>query len=186
MKIIKKTLIFLYVIVLVSLSIVYADSNQLSFVGIAYIAEYHLGTMLPIFPIVNIQGKYFSSANLPAALTHGTETWIGDTFTLAILKPPSVANNGNNHFSMTFQVSNPTQLVWTGGLAEVVSIGGEWKTATATVSSTTVNPGQIITITFSFSTKIVVSSTDSAKIAVSYIVAGERRYVYMDISMMPL
>ena len=120
----KKMALVLYVIVLVSLSIVYAGGNQLSFVGIAYIAEYELGTMLPIFPIVNSQGGYFSSTNLPSALTHGEESWVGNTFTLIIVKPPSVANQGNNHFSMTFQISNPTQLVWTSGLAEVLSTSG--------------------------------------------------------------
>ena len=65
---------------------------------------------------------------------------------------------------------------------------GQWETKNASVllSSTTANPGQIITITFNFSTKIVVNSIDNAKIAVSYIVAGVRRYIYMDISMVPI
>lgn len=186
MKIIKNIVLVLYVMILVSLSIVYADNNQLSFIGIAYIAEYELGTMLPVFPIVNSQGKYFSSTTLPSALTHGAESWVGDTFTLTIVKPPSVANNGNNHFSMTFQISNPTQLTWTSGTAQVISTGGEWKSAAVALSSTTANPGQIITITFSFSTKIVITSTDNAKIAVSYIVSGVRRYIYMNISMVPV
>ena len=190
MKIIKNLVLVLYVILLVSLSIVYAaDGNQLAFVGIAFIAEYTLGTALPVFPIPNSEGQYFSSTTLPSVLTHGDESWIGDTFTLTIIKPPSVANNGNNHFTMTFQISNPTELVWTSGLAEVISTsGGQWETKNASVSlsSTTVNPGQIITITFAFSTKIVVNAIDNAKIAVSYIVAGERRYIYMDISMVPI
>ena len=187
MKAIKNILVVLYVFLLVSLSVAYATTNnQLEFLGVAFIAEYELGSTLPVFPIVNSKGQYFSSTNLPVALTHGDESWIGDTFTLTIVKPPSVANSGNNHFTMTFQISNPTSLSWTSGLAEVVSISGEWKSATATVSSATASPGQIITITFSFSTKIVVSTKDSARVAVSYIVSGVRRYIYMDISMVPL
>jgi len=187
MKIVKNVILILYVIILLSLSFAYAaDGSQLEFVGIAFIAEYELGNTLPVFPIVNSQGQYFSSSDLPAALTHGTEEWVGDTFTLTIVKPPSVANNGNNHFSMTFQISNPTQLVWTSGLAEVTFTAGVWKSEIVTLSSTTANPGQIITITFSFSTKIDITETDEVRIAVSYIVAGLRRYIYMDISMVPV
>ena len=187
MKIIKNIVLILYVIILISLSIVYADNgNQLEFVGIAFIAEYHLGATLPVFPVVNAQGRYFTTTTMPPALTHGTESWVGDTFTLVIVKPPSVANNGDNNFTMTFQISNPTQLTWTSGLAEVIAVSGVWKSTAAALNYTTAAPGQTITITFSFATKIDINSVDNVKIAISYMVAGMRRYIYMDISMVPM
>ena len=162
-----------------------AQTNSLDVLGIAFISVYE-SESLPIFPLVNAQGSYFSSNNLPAALTHGEEEWVGDTFYLNIVKPPTVGNNGQNMFTMTFDLMNSTNHTWTSGTASARIVSGIYSDVGATLSSTTVNPGQRLTVTFSFKTKIDIASYDEARITVSFIMAGERRYVYMNIIMRPV
>jgi len=185
-RLFKKTLIAGYVLMVLSMGFAYAaETNRLDIFGIAYVSDFRLD-MLPIFPLVNAEGSYFTSTNLPVALTHGEESWVGDTFYLNIVKPPSVANNGQNQFTMNFDVLNPTNYVWTLGEASASIEQGVYSTVGATLSALTVEPGQKLTITFSFKTKIDITSFDQAHIAVSYVVGGARRYVYINIVMRPL
>ena len=182
----KKSVIAGYIALTLSMSLVFAaEANSLDIFGIAYVSDFRLD-MLPIFPLVDAEGSYFSSANLPVALTHGDESWVGDTFYLSIVKPPSVANHGQNQFTMTFNVMNPTNYVWTSGQAAASIKQGVYSTVGATLSAATVNPGQKLTITFSFKTKIDITSYDQAHISVSYIVGGVRRYVYINVVMRPV
>ena len=182
----KKVLIIGYVLMVLSMSVAFsAQANRLDIFGIAYVMDYNMD-MLPVFPLLNANGSYFSSTNLPAALTHGDEAWIEDTFYLNIVKPPSIGNNGMNNFTMTFDVMNPTNYTWTSGLADAAIIRGIYSTVGATLSSATVVPEQKLTITFSFRTKIDVTSLDEARVSVSFLVSGVRRYVYINIIMRPV
>ena len=182
----KRTILTGYIAMLLSMSIVFASTaNRLDIYGIAYVSNFSI-TALPVFPLVNPDGSYFYSANLPAALTHGDEAWIGDTFYLNIVKPLSVANNGQNQFTMVFNVLNPTNYVWTEGQATATVKSGVYSTVGATLSTATVNPNQSVAITFSFKTKIDITSYDEAQVAVSYIVGGVRRYIYINIIMRPI
>jgi len=186
---VKRTLFLLTnILLLIALSAVYAaEANQLDIYGVAYVTDWDLsGDDLPIFPILWPNGSYFYSANLPAALTQGDEDWIGSTFHLDIVKPPSVSNNGQNQFTMQFQIINPTNYQWTNGQASAVIVSGIYSTVGATLSTTTVGPEGMVTITFSFKTKIDITSTDEAHITVSFEMAGKRRYFYIDIIMRPV
>ena len=181
----RRAILLGYVAMVLSMGIAFAaDANRLNIFGIAYVADFNMD-MLPIFPLVNTKGSYFTSANLPAALTQGDEDWIGDTFYLNIVKPPSVANNGQNMFSITFDVMNPTNYIWTSGVATATIISGVYSTVGASLSSTTVNPDQKLTITFTFKTKIDITSVDNTKIDVSFVVGGAVRHVYINIIMRP-
>jgi len=185
-KRIAKILTACYILMVLSMGMAFsAGSNRLDIYGIAYVMDFRLD-MLPVFPLLNSAGSYFSSTNLPVALTHGDEAWIEDTFYLNIVKPPSVANNGMNNFTMTFDVLNPTVYTWTSGLAEAVIVRGIYSTVGATLSSATISPNQKLTITFTFRTKIDIGSFDEARVSVSYIVGGIRRYIYINIIMRPV
>ena len=164
-----------------------AEANKLDILGIAYVTDFDLGSdALPIFPVPWPGGSYFNSTNLPPTLTQGEEAWIGDTFYLDIAKPPSVGNHGQNHFTMTFQAVNPTNYVWTEGLADAAIVSGIYSTVEATLSKRTVNPGENFFITFAFKTKIDVTSLDETRISVSYMMVGKRRYAYINIVMRPV
>ncbi|MCL1918249.1 MAG: hypothetical protein FWG14_08030 [Peptococcaceae bacterium] len=186
-KLIKRLFIILNILLLLSLGVVYAiQGNNLGILGIAHITGYDLNSdILPLYPVPWPDGSYFNSTTLPAALTHGEEDWIVDTFYLDIIKPPSVANNGMNNFTMTFQITNPTVYTWTAGQAGAVIVSGIYSSVSATLSAATVNPGGNVIITFSFRTKIDITSYDEARITVSYTMAGKPRYFYIDIVMRP-
>ncbi|MCL2694988.1 MAG: hypothetical protein FWE69_01530 [Clostridiales bacterium] len=185
---IKRLALIAYSALILTMSVVYAaEANRLDVLGVAYVTDFDLGgDGLPVFPIPWPGGSYFRSTNLPAALTQGQEAWAGDTFTLDIIKPPSVANNGMNNFTMEFAIVNPTNYTWTGGTATAVIVSGVFSTVAASLSTTTVAPGQSVTITFSFRTKIDIESLDKTRITVSFMMAGKRRYCYIDVIMRPV
>ncbi|MCL1851472.1 MAG: hypothetical protein FWF88_00355 [Peptococcaceae bacterium] len=187
-KVFRRGFLIINTLLLLSLSIAYAaQANNLGVLGTAQVSGYDLNSdTLAVFPIPWADGSYFYSSNLPAALTHGEEDWIGDTFYLNIVKPPSVANNGMNNFTMEFKFNNPTVYAWTSGQAGAVTVSGVYSSVAAALSSTTVNPGQSVTVTFSFRTKIDINSTDEAKITISYVMAGKPRYIYISVVMRPV
>jgi len=183
----KKIIIIINVLLLLFMGVVYAaEAGQLGILGIAYVTDFDLGSdRLPIFPIPWPNGSYFNSANLPTQLSFGEEAWIEDTFYLSIVKPPSVANNGQNQFTMEFRVVNPTNYTWTEGLTSAAIQSGVYSTVASSLSALTVNPGGSVVITFSFKTKIDINSYDLTRIDVSYMMAGLRRYFHIEILMRP-
>ncbi|MCL1790001.1 MAG: hypothetical protein FWG40_01370 [Peptococcaceae bacterium] len=184
----RRIFLILNSLILLSLGVAYAaQANNLGVLGTAHVSGYDLDSeILPVFPVPWDSGSYFYSSNLPAALTQGQEDWIGDTFFLNIAKPPSVANNGMNNFTMEFRFSNATAHIWTVGQAEATIVSGVYSSVAATLSATTVNPGQSVTVTFTFRTKIDITTEDEARIKVSYLVAGIRRYIIINVMLRPI
>jgi hypothetical protein len=187
-KIVKRILIIINTFLLLTLGVVYAaQANNLGVLGVAYITGYDFESdTLPVYPVPwPDNGSYFRSTNLPPTLTQGTEEWIGNTFYLQIIKPPSLPNQGMNNFSMTFQINNPTTYPWTNGQASAAAVSGTFNALGATLSTPTLSPGDTVTVTLTFQTKIELSSKDEVRILISYVVAGKPRYFYINIIMEP-
>ena len=118
-KLFNRILMIAFVIILLSVSIVYAaSSGEMGFTGIAYLQEYDSDNQFLFFPIPDDNGYFFTSSNMPAGLEIGEQGWVENIFSLVIIKT-NQGNSGNNTMTMNFNFENLTSAAWTNGIVTV-------------------------------------------------------------------
>ena len=111
-NIIRNTLIWLYIALVLSISVVYALSGgELRFIGIAHVQSQEDG-QFTFIPIPDDNGCYIVGVNVPAGLTiNSQQNWVDNVITATVLKS-NPGNNGNVDFTMRFNFVNPSNYDW--------------------------------------------------------------------------
>jgi len=117
-KILRGSIIFLYLAMLLGVSVVYAaGSGELGFFGTAYVERYDPNNLFQFYPVPDQYGYYFTSANMPAGTAILGQEWVGNVFHLTIEKDAKL--NGNIKFTMNFNFFNMTTAHWPAGTVTV-------------------------------------------------------------------
>ena len=187
---------------LAGLGIVFAASmGQLDFYGIALVHEFELGNKLPITPVFQPgQGNVadYSTLNFPTGvvkLSTQTTEWDGEKVTLYLKKPSSAPNPDTKNCwignpDITFGFTNNTIYEFTNGQVSVGNFSGAWNatapaSVSASLSSATVNSFSNFAVNVDICSAISISTTDYAKITVSYIVLGSPKTLEIEIYFVP-
>jgi len=109
-KALKRCLISAYIVMTLSLGIVYAaTSGTLGYLGSIWIQHYDpTAVTFQMMPVTNAQNYYFS-ATMPGVLDLTEEAWLGTTFSLNLLKSGA---GGNNAPSLYIELINTTTKAW--------------------------------------------------------------------------
>ena len=181
------SIIISYIMVL---SVGYALFNEaLTINGVASTVEYYDAAMLPVEAIAVIDNEdkinlYHSVENCPNWLEFSSENWEDDTYEINYYKNNNhiETNSGTITTNFTFSFSNPTVLEYTNGktITEIIdNKSGMIQSASTSISSINVKPGQPVTITLSITTKPIVSlETEKIKVTISYVFQGKLRTLY--------
>lgn len=166
------------------ISVGYAFFNDsLTINGVASTVDYYSGTMLPTNPIMlKPEDNLYSTYDTPRSkLSLREEHWVGDTFIAIWNKGAGIAISRKT-ITYTVSFSNPTELTYTNGkvTTKIENNGlGYIKSASASVSKTTLNPGEAVevklTITSNFLTRL---EDQDITATVSYELQGETKYFY--------
>lgn len=176
------------------LSVGYALFNEaLTINGVASTVEYYDAAMLPVeaIAIINEEDKtnlYHSIENSPKWLEFSSESWEDDTYEINYSKNNSLidSNSENITTNFSFSFSNPTVLEYINGktITEILdNKSGMIKSASTSISSVSVKPGQSVTVTLSVTTKPIVSlENEKIKATISYVFQGKLRTLYFIIN----
>lgn len=183
----KKILKIVSVVVAVFICLVsvgYAFFNDsLTINGVASTTDYYSGTMLPTNPIMlKPNDNLYSTYDTPRSkLSLREEHWVGDTF-IAIWNKEAGILYSKKTITYTVSFSNPTELPYTNGQVSTKienNLFGYIKSASASVSKTTLEPGEAVEVKLSI-TSIFPSRLQDQDVTatVSYELQGETRYFY--------
>lgn len=166
------------------ISVGYAFFNDsLTINGVASTVDYYSGTMLPTNPIMLKPNKnLYSTYDTPRSkLSLREEHWVGDTF-IAIWNKGNGIMVSRKTITYTVSFSNPTELSYTNGkvTTKIENNGlGYIKSASASVSKTTLNPGEAVEVKLSITSNFLSRLDDQDITAtVSYELQGETKYFY--------
>lgn len=165
-------------------SVGYAFFNDsLTINGVASTVDYYSGTMLPTNPIMlKPNDNLYSTYDTPRSkLSLREEHWIGDTF-IAIWNKEAGILYSKKTITYTVSFSNPTELPYTNGQVSTKienNLFGYIRNASATISKTTLEPGEAVEVKLSI-TSIFPSRLQDQDVTatVSYELQGETRYFY--------
>lgn len=183
----KKILKIVSVVVAIFICLVsvgYAFFNDsLTINGVASTVDYYSGTMLPTNPIMlKPEENLYSTYDTPRSkLSLRKEHWIGDTF-IAIWNKEAGILYSKKTITYTVSFSNPTELPYTNGQVSTKienNLFGYIRNASATISKTTLEPGEAVEVKLSI-TSIFPSRLQDQDVTatVSYELQGETRYFY--------
>lgn len=183
----KKILKIVSVVVAIFICLVsvgYAFFNDsLTINGVASTVDYYSGTMLPTNPIMlKPNDNLYSTYDTPRSkLSLREEHWIGDTF-IAIWNKEAGILYSKKTITYTVSFSNPTELPYTNGQVSTKienNLFGYIRNASATISKTTLEPGEAVEVKLSI-TSIFPSRLQDQDVTatVSYELQGETRYFY--------
>ena len=153
--------------------------------GTTSTVEYYGGTKLPTEPILldTENNRYHTADNVQYKVSFTSESWENDTIYITYTKYLGMITSVNNKTVFKIAFTNPTVLDYTDGevTAEITeNTGGMLKDVSATISKTTLKPGESCEVTLNFNTKITWrENTEAAKVTVSYNLQGERKYLYL-------
>lgn len=183
----KKILKIVSVVVAVFICLVsvgYAFFNDsLTINGVASTADYYSGTMLPTNPIMlKPNDNLYSTYDTPRSkLSLREEHWVGDTF-IAIWNKGAGIMISRKTITYTVSFSNPTELSYTNGkvTTKIENNGlGYIKSASASVSKTSLNPGEAVEVKLTITSNFLSRLEDQDITAtISYELQGETRYFY--------
>lgn len=165
-------------------SVGYAFFNDyLTINGVASTVDYYSGTMLPVNPIMlkpndNLYSTYDTHRS---KLSLREEHWVGDTF-IAIWNKGVGIMASRKTITYTVSFSNPTELAYTNGKVTTKIVNndlGYIKSASASVSKTTLNPGEAVEVKLTITSNFLSRLEDQDITAtISYELQGETRYFY--------
>lgn len=165
-------------------SVGYAFFNDyLTINGVASTVDYYSGTMLPVNPIMlkpndNLYSTYDTHRS---KLSLREEHWVGDTF-IAIWNKGAGIMVSRKTITYTVSFSNPTELAYTNGKVTTKIVNndlGYIKSASASVSKTTLNPGEAVEVKLTITSNFLSRLDDQDITAnISYELQGETRYFY--------
>lgn len=169
---------------IIFLSTAYALFNDsLTINGVASTADYYSGSMLPTNPIMlKPEDNLYSTYDTPRSkLSLREEHWVGDTF-IAIWNKGAGIMVSRKTIAYTVSFSNPTELAYTNGKVTTKIVNndlGYIKSASASVSKTTLNPGEAVEVKLTITSNFLSRLEDQDIIAtISYELQGETRYFY--------
>lgn len=158
--------------------------ESLTINGVASTVEYYDGTKLPNTPVIldTANNRYHTASNLQYKNEYYSESWNGDTILVTTKKYLGMIAGIDNTSTFKIAFTNPTVLPFTDGevVAEITeNTGGMLKDVNATISKTTLNPGEQVEVTLNMHTKITWRpNTETGRATVSYMLQGKRRYLY--------
>lgn len=186
----KKVTNRLYVIsiliafLVLSLSVGYAFfKDTLTINGVASTVDYYNGNMLPTNPIMLVpsENRYHEYDTTRSKLTWRKDYWVGDTF-ITIWNKGSGIVASRKTITYTVSFTNPTELPYTNGQISTEIINndlGYIKSATGSLSKTTVNPGESVEVKLTIISNFLSRLEDQdIKATISYELQGEKRYFY--------
>lgn len=148
---------------ILSLSVGYAFfRDTLTINGVASTVDYYNGNMLPTNPIMLVpnENRYHEYDTSRSKLKWRKDYWVGDTFITIWNKGSGIAISRKT-ITYTVFFTNPTELPYTNGQISTEIINndlGYIKSATESLSKTTVNPGESVevklTITSNFLSRL--------------------------------
>ena len=175
-------------IILLTMSVGYAyESNQLNIYGTAYISGYVLEEgELPSVPIKE-GDNYVGGGDPPGGGTINEEYWEGNTYNLTFGVPGTIGSLTT--YTYTVKVQNNTSLPWTDGTvsSEITNTGGGWlgkalQSFSPSLSSTIVNPGEILTLTFTVKYRTNLDCSAAATATAIFNFNGEERKLVFNIN----
>lgn len=183
-------LIIILFIYILSLSIGYAFFQEsLTINGVASTVDYFSGTVLPTSPIIldTTKNHYSTESQHKDFLDWTSETWGTDTFEVHYKKKWGIVI-GTKTIDYKISFSNPTNYEYTNGTTQsTISLNnsGGVKTATSSLSSTTIEPGGTVVVTatikHNFLTRL---DSDAVTTVITYNIQGVPRtftfIVYFD------
>lgn len=189
MKIFIKNPLYIISIIIaifvVTISIGYAFFREsLTINGVASTMEYYDGTKLPVTPVVldTSNNRYHVSENVQYKNEYFSEAWNDDTIVITYKKYLGMISGVDNTSTFKIAFTNPTMLPFTDGevTTEITeNTGSMLKDVNATISKVTLNPGEQCEIVFNLRTKITWRpNTETAKATISYMLQGQRKYLY--------
>ena len=177
MLIFRRTLIALFICLVLCVSVVYAaTSGELGVTGVAFVREYDENSQFMFFPVPDVNGYYFTSTSFPSGLNIGDQDWEGQIFHLTIFKT-NQANSGAVTLTMNFNFYNMTVHNWPAG---TVTIDHTWSNSSKdnekmfpsnklpTFSAPAINGLTQGSITMTFNGKIVETVTDAIMFHATY------------------
>jgi hypothetical protein len=183
----KKILKIVSVVVAIFICLVsvgYAFFNDsLTINGVASTVDYYSGTMLPTNPIMlKPNDNLYSTYDTPRSkLSLREEHWVGDTF-IAIWNKDAGIMASRKTITYTVSFSNPTELPYTNGKVTTKIVNndlGYIKSASASVSKTTLNPGETVEVKLTITSNFLSRLEDQDITAtISYELQGETKYFY--------
>lgn len=166
------------------LSVGYAFfTDSLTINGVASTVDYYSGDMLPTSPIMlePDKNRYHTYDTSRSKLSWRSDYWVGDTL-VAIWNKGSGMAALRRTITYTASFSNPTELSYTNGQVstEILKNDSSFiKDASATLSKTTLNPGEAVEIKLSVTSNFLTRFGEhDIKATVSYELQGERKYFY--------
>lgn len=174
--------------ILLSMSIGYAYlSNQLNIYGTAYISGYILEDgVLPSNPIKE-GNNYVTGSSPPNGGTIQEEYWEGNTYNLTLGVPGTIGSVTT--YTYVVKVQNDTNIPWTDGktTSEITNSGGGWfgkalQQFDTAISQTTVNSGEILTVTFTVKYRSNLDCSASSIATVTFNFNGEERKLIFNIN----
>ena len=166
------------------ISVGYAFFNDsLTINGVASTVDYYSGTMLPTNPIMlKPNDNLYSTYDTPRSkLSLREEHWVGDTF-IAIWNKGAGITISRKTITYTVSFSNPTELAYTNGKVTTKIFNndlGYIKSASASVSKTSLNPGEAVEVKLTITSNFLSRLEDQDITAtISYELQGETRYFY--------
>ena len=171
-------------IIICLISVGYAFFNDsLTINGVASTVDYYSGTMLPTNPIMlKPNDNLYSTYDTPRSkLSLREEHWVGDTF-IAIWNKGAGITISRKTITYTVSFSNPTELAYTNGKVTTKIVNndlGYIKSASASVSKTSLNPGEAVEVKLTITSNFLSRLEDQDITAtISYELQGETRYFY--------
>ncbi len=171
-------------IFVIFLSVGYAFfTDSLTINGVASTVDYYSGDMLPTNPIMlePDKNRYHTYDTPRSKLSWRSDYWVGDTL-VAIWNKETGMIASRKTITYTASFSNPTELPYTNGevSTEILKNDSNYiKDASATLSKTTLNPGEAVEIKLSITSNFLTRFGEhDIKATVSYELQGERKYFY--------
>lgn len=158
-------------------------NESLTINGVASTVDYYNGSMLPTNPIMlKPEDNLYSTYDTPRSkLSLREEHWVGDTF-IAIWNKGAGIMVSRKTIAYTVSFSNPTELAYTNGKVTTKIVNndlGYIKSASASVSKTTLNPGEAVEVKLTITSNFLSRLEDQDIIAtISYELQGKTRYFY--------
>ena len=178
-------LTFIIMIMVLILSVGYAFfTESLNVNGVASTVDFYSGTSLPNTPIKvdPWNDRYFGRDVGIDNLEFSSESWENDTYVLVYDKKVGINCASRHTVNYTIRFSNPTELEYTNGkiTSEITQNGMYYlKSANATLSTTTLKPGEALDIVFTVESGFCSAlGEQQVRATISFDLQGKTRYFY--------
>lgn len=190
-NVVKNKLFIVTIIILIyilTISVGYAffkDSLVIS--GVASTVDYYEGTKLPTQAVIRdtYYNRYYTADSTKSFVDFESESWEGDTYKLYFVKKIGITM-GEKTINYTVTFTNPTTTSFSNGTVSTEIVKNPFsriKGTSATLSNTTVAPGESVDVTFSVKFDFLSELYEhEVKATVTYMYQNKPRYFYFIIN----